>query len=200
MTVVLAICYAAVAALLLNLNVATAWSWRVKAGSIALVTLFYGATWIGLQSLEGWPTSRPVPERFRLQWVAIDEPDKRTGSDGAIYFWVRGLDGANGANGADGAGGEPRAHVVPYDAGTADAAREALALLQGGRRVEGWLTKGPIDPGVEESDAEDASETAPGSGGVEERPRFEFREVPPPDLPAKSPLGEESPPAQGGGQ
>ncbi len=126
MTVVLAICYAAVAALLLNLNVATAWSWRVKAGSIALVTLFYGATWIGLQSLEGWPTSQPVPERFRLQWVAIDEPDKRTGSDGAIYFWVRDLDGEEVA------GGEPRAHVVPYDAGTADAAREALALLQGG--------------------------------------------------------------------
>jgi hypothetical protein len=192
-TVLLALCYTALAALLLNLNVATAWSWRVKAGSIALVSVFYGATWFGLQALEGWPTAQPLPERFRLQWIAIDEPDKRSGSDGAIYFWVR-LDGDEVA------GDEPRAHVVPYDGETADDAREALAMLQGGRRVEGRLTKGLIDTSVEESDAPDIGEEAAGSGGLDDRPRFEFREVPPPDLPAKPPLGVESSPGERDGQ
>jgi hypothetical protein len=89
---------------------------------------------------------------------------------------------------------------VPYDGETADDAREALAMLQGGRRVEGRLTKGLIDTSVEESDAPDIGEEAAGSGGLDDRPRFEFREVPPPDLPAKPPLGVESSPGERDGQ
>lgn len=184
MTLLLVLAYVAVAALLLNLCVASPWNASVKAGAIALVSLFYGATWFGIGSLQGWPTRQPMPEDFRVHWIAIDEPDKRTGSDGAIYFWLRALDEAELPT------GEPRAHVLPYEQETAETARLALEALQGGKRLNGRLTMGLIDPGEADPDEDLASadEPAPsGSADLENRPRFTFREVAPPDLPPKPP-------------
>jgi hypothetical protein len=183
MSLALAICYAAIAALLLNLNVASSWSFKVKAAAILLVTAFYGVTWYGIIGLEGWPTREQMPERFQLQWVAIDEPDASHDSDGAIYFWVRHFE-------AGGRGGEPRAYAIPYDDPSADAARDALALLQEGKRVEGRMTLQALEPNRDPDEEEAASEPAeiPAGGGPADLPAFEFREMPPPELPAKAPL------------
>ena len=185
MTILLALAYAIIAALLLNLGLAAAWSARVKIGAVLLVSLFYGLTYLGIRALEGWPTGEPVPADFRLHWISIDEPDKATGSDGAIYFWVRSLDEAELPV------GEPRAHVVPYDDETAGSAREALEQLQGGKRLNGQMTMNVIEPS--EGEPEEASPFSDSSAGndpegPEERLIFEFREVPPPTLPSKPPL------------
>ncbi len=185
MTILLAQAYAIVAALLLNLGLASAWSARVKAGVVVLVSLFYGATYLGIRAIEGWPTGVPLPGDFRLHWISIDEPDKTTGSDGAIYFWVRSLDEARLPV------GEPRSHFVPYDQETADAAREALERMEGGKPLNGQMTMRMIDPS--EGEPEEAStlgDSSQGndSHGPEERMIFEFLDVPPPTLPAKSPL------------
>ncbi len=185
MTILLALAYAIIAALLLNLGLATAWSARVKVGAVLLVSLFYGMTYLGIRALEGWPTGEPLPGDFRVHWISVDEPDKASGSDGAIYFWVRSLDEAGLPI------GEPRAHAVPYDEQTADAAREALARMEGGKRLDGRMTMTVIEPS--ERDPEEASvlsDAAVGNdpNGPEERLVFEFRDVPPPTLPAKPPL------------
>lgn len=185
MTVLLALAYAAVAALLLNLGLASAWDPRVKAGVILVVSLLYGGTYLGIRSLEGWPTAEPTPEDFRLHWIAVDEPDKKNGAEGAIYFWLRELDEA------DRPVGEPRAHVLPFDEETAGAAREALEMLQDGKRLNGRITLGLIDPAEDELDDSPAPRDPAGQGQLttaEERLLFEFREVPPPDLPPKPPL------------
>ena len=183
MSLSLAICYAAVAALLLNLNVASAWGWKVKAGAIVMVTALYGVTWFGIVGLEGWATEAAMPDRFQLQWVAIDEPDPESDAEGGIYFWVRHFEGSGRTT-------EPRAYVLPFDDEDADSARDALALLQEGKRVEGRMTMQSLDPDAERSDeelelAEDA--TPPGEA-PQDFPSFEFREMPPPDLPPKPAL------------
>ena len=185
MSLLLALGFVAVAALLLNLNVASAQSASVKAGAIVVVSVLYGGTYLGVRALEGWPTEEPLPEEFRVHWIAVDEPDKRSGAPGAIYFWVRELDEAGLPR------GEPRAHVLSFDEATAEAAREALETLQGGKPLNGELVFGDGDS---EEDLTDVVANArdpgnrPSLGPTEPRPRFRFREVPPPDLPTKPPL------------
>ena len=49
--VILSLAYAAVAALLLNLNLATQWSGAVKTGAIVLVSGLYVGAWQGHQDL-----------------------------------------------------------------------------------------------------------------------------------------------------
>jgi hypothetical protein len=176
----LAICYAVVAALLLNLNVASAWGWKVKVGAILLVSALYGVSWYGIVGLEGWPSGEPMPDRFRLQWVAIDEPDPEGGDTGGIYFWIRHFRD-------DGRTTPPRAHVLPFDDDNADTARDALALLEEGKRVEGRITMQSIEPEDERSEEEVDPQEAeqPAGDRPQDLPRFEFREMAPPDLPPK---------------
>ena len=103
--------------------------------------------------------------------------------DGAIYFWIRHFE-------AGGRTSEPRAHVLAYDADNADSAREALQLLQEGKRVEGRMTLQALEPNREKTaeDPRGEADTASPAGGPPDRPGFEFREQPVPDLPAKPPL------------
>ena len=106
--VLLSIAYAAVAALLLNLNLATRYAWWVKGAAIVLVSGLYAGSWSGLSGLMGWATVATMPEDFRVLWIAMDEPDKATKEPGFIYFWVRELDEAGLPV------GEPRAHRVVW--------------------------------------------------------------------------------------
>ena len=113
--IILTLAYVGVAALLLNLNLGGAirFGWSVKLGAIVLVTGLYVAAWVGHNGLLGWPTSERMPEDFRLHWVTVTEPDKVTGADGSIFFWVRILDEAGLPH------GDPRAYRVPWDEETA---------------------------------------------------------------------------------
>jgi len=173
----LTLSYAAVAALLLNLNLASDWGWRVKAASIALVSCLYAGTWFGIEALAGRPSGAALPDRFRLEWVAIDEP--RPGFGGELFFWVRPPQGEGAAD------SEPRAYRLPYDAATADAAWEAIGLLREGRQLEGRSAGIAVDPRVGADTPLDASRDRDEVRAPQ--PHFEFREVPAPALPAKRP-------------
>ena len=111
--------------------------------------------------------------------MTVEEPDKQTGADGAIYLWLRGLDEHGRPE------GEPRAHALSYDQATADEARKALAALQGGKRLNGHLTRGHMDPSDREDDGDAIPPGADGDDGAEPS-HFEFLEIPPPDLPPKA--------------
>lgn len=180
--VAITVAYVAVAALLLNLNLATRWGGVVKACAIVLVTVFYAVAWRGHLGLLGWATTAPLPDEFRLHWITIDEPDKATGADGTIFFWVRELDRAGLPRGA------PRAHRVRWDEQTAEAAEEALVELEGGKPLNGRMSRQVVDPDARPPPVEGVDyrgdPTASASGG--ERPRFEFSRVPPPALPPKA--------------
>ena len=181
MSVLLTLAYAAVAALLLNLGLESRWSLRVKLGAVVVVSLLYYGTYVGLRSMQGWPTGDPPPEEFRLHWVAIDEPDKASGAAGAIYLWLRDLDDAGSPT------GPPRAHVRSYDPETAQAAAEALALLEGGKPVNGRVNFS-AENSAELTDDSGYDESNRREIEAEGRSHFEFRQVPPPDLPPKPPF------------
>ncbi len=177
---ILTLAYVAIAGLLLNLNLATAVAGWVKVTAIVLVTTLYAGVWYGYQDLLGWATPDSMPEEFRVHWITLDDPDKVTGEPGAIYFWVRELDAAGFPVGA------PRAHKIPWDEESAEAAEEALARMDEGELLNGRLSKGALD---EENSVIEGADyagdpTISGDGG--DRPTFEFSRVPPPSLPPKA--------------
>lgn len=180
------ISYLSLAVLLLGLNISSRWSLRIRLVAVVLVSALYAVTWLGLGALRGWPTDEVMPAEFRLNWVQVNEPDKSTGATGAIYFWVREIDvEGHPAN-------EPRSFSLPFDAETAKSATEAQEELMSGVKLNGYLTRGLIDP--EEGRAEHA-DAAGGSGGQSEdgdTPRFEFRTAPAPTLPPKGIPGSDS--------
>jgi hypothetical protein len=168
----LALAYAAVAALLLNLNLATRHAPWIKTSGVVLVTALYAGSFHGHRALTGWASTEPLPERFRVHWILIEEPDKAGNGKGALYFWARELDEAGLPTGA------PRAHVLPWSPARARASEDALARLAAGERLNGELTI--------------AREGAPGDGGgslpaiaAEDPLGLRFSRVPPPSLPPK---------------
>jgi hypothetical protein len=61
----------------------------LKLIAVVLATSFY---WIQYQSLlefTGWPSHDQLPSEFVLIASEIVEPNKQTGDDGVIYWWVR---------------------------------------------------------------------------------------------------------------
>ena len=77
--------YVLVAVLLLSVNLQSSWSWLVKAAVTVLTALFYVVTYLSLPQLLGWPIDGNLPEKFRLEAVLVQQPDKLTDSKGAIY-------------------------------------------------------------------------------------------------------------------
>ncbi len=180
--VVLTLAYVGVAALLLNLNlsVTTRFGWGIKLAAIVLVSGLYVGAWVGHKGLMGWPTSERMPEDFRLHWVTVKEPDKATGADGSIFFWVRMLDEAGLPQ------GDPRAYRVPWDEETAEAAEAALEQLEAGKPLNGRMSRQIIDTDADLTPEEGRDYAGnDGTTGSAERPRFEFVRVLPPTLPAK---------------
>ena len=129
----LSLAYAAVAALLLTLNLGTRFGPGIKGAAIVAVSVLYAVTWINLGGLMGWPSADPMPDDFRVLWISSDEPDKLSGADGAIYFWIRALDEAGLPV------GQPRAHKVPWSEAAAEAAEEAMARIEEGELLNGRL-------------------------------------------------------------
>ena len=169
--VVLTLAYVGVAALLLNLNLATRRRAAVKTFAIVLVTALYVGAWHGHRSLLGWASDDPLPERFRLHWATVDDPDKRTHTPGTIYLWIRALDPADRPR------GEPRAYRITWDAATAKAVLDALAEVERGVDVNGTTWR-PVETGLVEPKAGDLPEGLAPVG-------IAFRAAPSPPLPPK---------------
>lgn len=174
----LSVSYAAIAALLLNLNLSVQRSAALRVAAILLVTCLYAGAYYGYRAMTGWATPEPLPEKFRVQWLLVEDPDKVSGAPGAIYFWVRELDDAGFP------AGPPRAHRIPWSEASAEAAQQALAQLDEGELLNGRMTRDAVE---NEPDDAYAGEISDGAGG--ETPGFEFSRVPPPSLPPKSVRG-----------
>jgi hypothetical protein len=174
--------YVLLAALVLNLTVSGGWPTFAKIGAIVVVTACYWLSYTGFRATEGWPTRNSLPTDFRLHWVTVEEPDKVTSSEGAIYFWVTMLDTEGRP------AGPPRAHRLPFDAETSAAAEAALNRLNEGEPLNGYLSRQLMDPTDAVDNTEDRritqGELSLTDGGAQFR--LEFREVPLPDLPAKT--------------
>ena len=113
--------------LLLSLNLRSGWCWPIKALAIALTGAFVVTFFVGLGTLLGWPTERPLPERFTLHASLVHEPSKVAGDSGAIYLWLSPIDSAEDET------GPPRAHQLPYSRELHERLARAEAKRAGGR-------------------------------------------------------------------
>lgn len=176
----LSIAYAVVAALLLNLNLASPWRREIKIGAIFLVTALYVGAYIGAQNLRGWAIAEPPANPFKLHWAVIEEPDKANGTPGRIYILAQPM-AAGGALRAS-----PRLHALPFSPELADAVEEALEQIEGGRPFEARLAykeaRPPEEAKIQKREGQSASEN---SAGERTTLKLEFRDLPVPDLPPK---------------
>ena len=99
--------YILIALILLSINLYSNWSWKVKAATIILTSIFYIVTYFSYPQLLGWPTSENPPERFRLIASHVQQPNKITGEDGYVYLWLTRIDDLASTN-------PPRAYRLDY--------------------------------------------------------------------------------------
>jgi len=106
-SLLLTLCYVAIAFLLLVLCLATRWARWVKVAMIAVVTLSYFFAQATFQRMLGWPADERLPEKFVLLALVTQEPDKERGVAGALYLWVNAVHDNRPV-------AEPRAYRLAY--------------------------------------------------------------------------------------
>lgn len=84
--------YVLIGALLLSINLYSNWSWKIKAMTIIITTMFFIITYFSYPDLLGWPTSENPPARFRLIASQVQQPNKATGESGAVFLWLTQID------------------------------------------------------------------------------------------------------------
>ncbi len=99
--------YIVLAVLLLSINLYSKWSWQVKAITIIITSAFYIVSYFSFPPLLGWPTKQALPSHFRLLSSEVHQPDKLTGTEGAVYLWLKEVEDITTYV-------LPRAYVLPY--------------------------------------------------------------------------------------
>ena len=129
--------YVALAALLLGLNLHSAWSWPLKSGANLLVVALCWVTYTSWPALLGWPVEEDVPELFYLHAALVEEPDR-------IYFWGTDIERGLGRT-------VPRAFAVRYTPTLHDRVDKATRKLRKGLPVIGQIVPSEVRPEGPES-------------------------------------------------
>ena len=162
--------------LLVSLNLRSRWSWWIKLGAIVLTSTAYYFTYHFVDDLKGWPVPDPLPERFSVHWVLVDEPNKITGEEGRIYIWLRHLDELNQPY------GKPRVHEVLFENALAQRTEDVLASLMDGRQINGFVQ---MSEDGAEADALSGQDNQGSLSSEDASLVIEFREVEKVALPPK---------------
>ena len=168
--------YVLLGVLLLSLNLRSRWSWWIKAGAILLTSAAYYLTYHSVDELKGWPVPDPLPERFAVHWVQVDEPDKATGEEGRSYIWLRHLDDLEQPV------GKPRVHEILFDDVLAQRTQEVLASLMDGQQINGFVR---MRETVNDQEAGSGGQNKGNLGNQESGLMIEFKEVGKVALPPK---------------
>ncbi len=143
---------------------ASRWPRWLKAALVLAVTGFYFVADQALNEVWGWPSRTPLPERFVLLAVVVEEPTKQ--QQGALYVWVNAIENGQPKR-------EPRAHRLPY-------AKDLHALLdEGMKKVRQGVTQmGSAEPKM---GPKGFNWLRPGS----DEQNVKIRDLPVPQLPEK---------------
>jgi hypothetical protein len=101
--------------------------------AIAVAGLMF-VTYRGISDIRGLPTDTAPPERFRLLWGQVVEPNAMAGEPGSVFLWIVQLD-------ADWYPvGQPRAHRLPYSPELAALVDTALSAVADGEKIAGEIS------------------------------------------------------------
>lgn len=191
--------------------------WWLKLVMVSLSIFFSISLWNSLVSLQGWPTSETMPEKFEVKWLDVKEPNKKTGEEGYIYVWAINLEPNRPSPVADDAAtpplgvqlhakeysGEPRLYKLPYSREMHKQAEGIKEMIGKGGRFYGRLvqageggisqlgvdSKGGSGKGKGKGRPGQGQSNGEGSRNISEGQEFEFifHELPPPLFPNKEP-------------
>lgn len=107
--------------------------------AVILVSSFYWVQYESLQQYTGWPSNDDLPEKFVLVATQVQEPNKQTGEQGVMYWWVR-----------DGSRPDlpPRVYQLPYQSDMHEQAAQVIeeqkkgGLYIGQRNQQSSTSKG----------------------------------------------------------
>lgn len=209
-TVGIPLAYVIVTSLVLWAVIAARGNWAVKTLVICASLLFGILLWFSLTDIQGWPVQVPMPERFEVKWLVVEEPDKKTGREGAVYVWAVTL-GESGPSPfrltRRGRGLQPRIYRLPYSRDLheqSEMVQEQLragirffaslergsageGTFRGGRRVAKKDGKGSASDGtIQGDDVREGERPGPGASLQE----YYFHELPPARFPEKQVPGE----------
>jgi hypothetical protein len=172
-TLAIPIAFILLAATLCLLLIGSKWKWWQKLALIVIVPSFGLAVWASLSSYKGWPTTERPPTKSLVYWTLIREPDPKHGDPGAIYVWVKPLDGAKAAPNPLGyvpPDGEPRAYRLPYSRELHFGLQSAQRAIQEGRPIV--LDLSDATQGPQGGNAPPGDPTGDGpEGGLDGEPR-----------------------------
>ena len=154
----------AVIASLVVLNLRLALILRI--GLIVSVVILIFATYRGIGELRGLPSDSAPPERFRLYWAKIVEPNKLTKESGSIFIWIGELDEDYYEIGM------PRAHKLPYSEELAELVADAQRRIAGGEEIAGEIQQEEEDGDTAEELTLEARQGEEGTTGSRVGQRF----------------------------
>jgi hypothetical protein len=182
--------YVVVAVALLSLNIGSRWLWWIKAGTIAVTSLFFVQSYAAVSSLVGWPSRDRLPPNFQLHWAKVVAPDEFTEDPGVIFMWVETLDANNVPTGT------PRGYRLPYSKSLAEQLNKAQDKIRDGKEVAGTAEMAEEGEQDERPTTEDEAERREGDreGGegannfVTELLDVNFQDMPDVVQPEKNPF------------
>lgn len=155
--------------------------------TVAVVVLMF-LTYRGIGDLRGLPSDDVLPDKFRLYWAKIEEPDKLSGAPGSVFLWIRELDEDNYELGL------PRAHKLPYSEELASLVIGAMQQIQAGEDVSGEVDAEAEEEETSEELALEVISDSVETSGTRVGERFidfdfgslSFDQTPPPVTPDKA--------------
>lgn len=161
--------YILIALILLSINLYSNWSWKVKATTIIITSIFYIITYISYPQLLGWPTTENPPARFQLIASHIQQPNKVTGQNGYVYLWLKEIDDLSSST-------PPRAYRFDYSKQLHELVLNATSKLN-----KGIPQLGEFDD--QQNNTIEQLQEAPRSG--QKSANIEFYDLPDPLFPDK---------------
>jgi hypothetical protein len=186
MNIALPIGFLILATILLWFLIYTKGKWGIKVALIMLGGFYSLVVFDSLGTYAGWATSETLPDEFRVHWIVINEPNKKTGDKGNIYVWIGGAKASLSVFGYKSAQAEPRSYSLPYSLEMHKKAAGALALLRKGKAVFGKKGKGKGGFGGEEDDGKEGDPRNKGPRNFSRGQEFEFHELLPTIMPDKN--------------
>ncbi len=157
--ITLTVAYALVAAIAVLMIFNSRAPGVLRGGLTICVVVLMFLTYRGIGDIRGLPSDDAPPDRFRLYWAQIEEPDKLTGAPGSVFLWIRALDQDNYVIGL------PRAHKLPYSEELANLVNNAMQQIRSGEDVAGEVDAEEEDESTsDELAAEANSDSNEGTG------------------------------------